>query len=212
MTQAQPVPPEQWFQNSHPPSSQQDHRDSCAVLTPPQQIVMDPLRGQPCWMAPKRKPPLLAGTSTADVGSRQVVDSCGKHEPLCPRSSVHGFSKQEYWSGLPFPPPADLPDPGMEPSAVAGRHPRSPRWITQGDHSHVLLTGASERSRETTRLKSKPGRPSSALLSLPCLFNLVVCLLAPFFLHSVNKNLLNAYYVPSVLLGSRSVCTNFHRA
>lgn len=86
MTQAQPVPPEQWFQNSHPPSSQQDHRDSCAVLTPPQQIVMDPLRGQPCWMAPKRKPPLLAGTSTADVGSRQVVDSCGKHEPLCPRS------------------------------------------------------------------------------------------------------------------------------
>ena len=25
------------------------------------------------------------------------------------------FSKQEYWSGLPFPPPGDLPDPGMGP-------------------------------------------------------------------------------------------------
>ena len=25
-----------------------------------------------------------------------------------------GFSRQEYWSGLPFPPPGDLPDPGME--------------------------------------------------------------------------------------------------
>ena len=25
------------------------------------------------------------------------------------------FSKQEYQSGLPFPPPGDLPDPGMEP-------------------------------------------------------------------------------------------------
>ena len=25
-----------------------------------------------------------------------------------------GFSKQEYWSGLPCPPPGDLPDPGME--------------------------------------------------------------------------------------------------
>ena len=25
-----------------------------------------------------------------------------------------GFSRQEYWSGLPFPPPADLLDPGME--------------------------------------------------------------------------------------------------
>ena len=25
-----------------------------------------------------------------------------------------GFSRQEYWSGLPFPSPADLPDPGIE--------------------------------------------------------------------------------------------------
>ena len=26
-----------------------------------------------------------------------------------------GFSRQEHWSGLPFPSPADLPDPGIEP-------------------------------------------------------------------------------------------------
>ena len=26
-----------------------------------------------------------------------------------------GFSRQEYWSGLPFPPPGGLPDPGIEP-------------------------------------------------------------------------------------------------
>ena len=26
-----------------------------------------------------------------------------------------GFSKQEYWSGLPFPSPGDLPNPGIEP-------------------------------------------------------------------------------------------------
>ena len=25
-----------------------------------------------------------------------------------------GFSRQEYWSGLPCPPPGDLPDPGIE--------------------------------------------------------------------------------------------------
>ena len=25
-----------------------------------------------------------------------------------------GFSRQEYWSGLPFPTPGDLPDPGIE--------------------------------------------------------------------------------------------------
>jgi len=31
-----------------------------------------------------------------------------------------GFSRQEYWSGLPFPPPQNLPDPGIKPmSSVA---------------------------------------------------------------------------------------------
>ena len=29
-----------------------------------------------------------------------------------------GFSRQEYWRGLPCPPPGDLPDPGMEPKSV----------------------------------------------------------------------------------------------
>ena len=29
-----------------------------------------------------------------------------------------GFSRQEYWSGLPFPSPGDLPDPGIEPASV----------------------------------------------------------------------------------------------
>ena len=30
-----------------------------------------------------------------------------------------GFSKQEYWSELPFPPPGDLPNPGTEPASLA---------------------------------------------------------------------------------------------
>ena len=29
------------------------------------------------------------------------------------------FSKQEYWSGLPFPSPEDFPDPGIEPGSPA---------------------------------------------------------------------------------------------
>ena len=29
-----------------------------------------------------------------------------------------GFSRQEYWSGLPCPPPADPPDPGIEPESL----------------------------------------------------------------------------------------------
>ena len=30
-----------------------------------------------------------------------------------------GLSRQEYWSGLPFPPPGDLPDPGIKPGSPA---------------------------------------------------------------------------------------------
>ena len=30
-----------------------------------------------------------------------------------------GFSRQEYWSGLPFPLPGDLPDPEIEPGSPA---------------------------------------------------------------------------------------------
>ena len=36
-----------------------------------------------------------------------------------PGSSVHGISKQEYWSGLPFLSPGDLPNLGTEPESPA---------------------------------------------------------------------------------------------
>ena len=38
-----------------------------------------------------------------------------------PGFSVMVFSRQEFWSGLPFPPPGDLPNPGIEPGCLAGR-------------------------------------------------------------------------------------------
>ena len=47
-----------------------------------------------------------------------------------------GFSSQEYWIGLPFPPPGDLPDPGIEPmSAELGAEilsPESPGAVVAG--------------------------------------------------------------------------------
>ena len=50
------------------------------------------------------------------------------------------FSRQEYWSRLPFPPPADLPDPGIEPAS-----PLSPalagRLFTTGKHTEYALPG-----------------------------------------------------------------------
>ena len=52
----------------------------------------------------------------------EVAQSC---PTLCdPWSVAHqaplsmGFSRQEYWSGLPFPSPGDLPDPGIKPSSL----------------------------------------------------------------------------------------------
>ena len=33
-----------------------------------------------------------------------------------------GFPRQEYWNGLPWPPPGDLPDPGTEPMALSLLH------------------------------------------------------------------------------------------
>ena len=58
--------------------------------------------------------------------------------PLCNRMDLAhqappsmGFSRQEYWSGLPCPSPGDLPDPGIEPrvSCIAGR--RFNLWATR---------------------------------------------------------------------------------
>ena len=47
---------------------------------------------------------------------------CNSMDCSLPGSSVHGIPRQEYWSGLPFPPPGDLPNPGVksESPALAG--------------------------------------------------------------------------------------------
>ena len=37
----------------------------------------------------------------------------------CEAPPSMGFSRQEYWSGLPFPSPGDFPDPGIEPRSPA---------------------------------------------------------------------------------------------
>ena len=41
------------------------------------------------------------------------MDTTARQAPLST-----GFSRQEYWSGLPCPPPGDLPDPGIEPTSL----------------------------------------------------------------------------------------------
>ena len=58
-------------------------------------------------------------------GGGLVAKSCPT--PVTPWTVAHqaplfmGFSRQEYWSRLPFPSPGDLPDPGIEPGSPALR-------------------------------------------------------------------------------------------
>ena len=50
-----------------------------------------------------------------------------------------GFPRQEYWSGLPFPSPGDLSDPGIEPGSpfIVGRF--FTVWTTRGAHVSVVF-------------------------------------------------------------------------
>ena len=44
---------------------------------------------------------------------------CNPRKSSLPGSPVHGDSPGKYWSGLPCPPPGNLPSPGVEPRSPA---------------------------------------------------------------------------------------------
>ena len=46
-----------------------------------------------------------------------VSDLATSWTVACQAPLSMGLPRQEYWSGLSFPPPGDLPDPGIEPSS-----------------------------------------------------------------------------------------------
>ena len=66
--------------------------------------------------------PLLATWSNVNVKLLSRVQLCDPMDCSLPGSSVHGIFQAivlEYWSGLPFPSPRDLPNPGVEPGSPA---------------------------------------------------------------------------------------------
>ena len=103
------------------------------------------------WEAGERKDLLKERCIWCDPGRRTgclkwIEKRSGQHGASCvlltlsclsatPWTVAHqaplsmGFSRQEYWSGLPCPPPGDLPDPGIEsraPTMQAGSLPSEP--------------------------------------------------------------------------------------
>ena len=94
--------------------------------------------------------PLKGAHSTPrSVGVSRPVMS----DSLRPVDSSHqaplsvGFSRREYWSGLPFPSPGDLPQPGIEPGfpvlqadSLPSEPPGKPSWGISTSPIHRLLS------------------------------------------------------------------------
>ena len=51
-----------------------------------------------------------------------------------------GFYRQKYWSGLPFPPPGDLPDPGFKPASPGSPALQVDSLPAASSRNHILLT------------------------------------------------------------------------
>ena len=63
-----------------------------------------------------------------------------------------GFSRQEYWSGLLFPSPEDLPDSGIEPSLP---HCRQTLYHLSHQGSPKRILVSSKNSKRTVKLRGK---------------------------------------------------------
>ena len=76
-----------------------------------------------------------------------------------PGSSVHGFSRQEYWSGLLCPPPEDLPNPGIKPTSPALEVDYLPLSHKGSPYVWVLFKTIGPRVHQM-RIKREKTRPS----------------------------------------------------
>ena len=49
--------------------------------------------------------------------AQSCLTLCDPMDCSLPGSSIMGFPRQEYWNGLPFPSPGNLPNPGIKPES-----------------------------------------------------------------------------------------------
>ena len=73
-----------------------------------------------------------------------------------------GFSRQEHWSGLPFPSPGDLPDPGIEPASpelqadsLPSEPPGKPILLSKLGKMVALLLKSEDSVRTIKKQKAK---------------------------------------------------------
>ena len=119
-----------------------------------------------------------------DLFGGSVTKSCPTL--VTPLTAAHqaplsaGFPRQEYWSGVPFPPPGNLPDPGIE--------PRSP----------TLQAVSSTACRFF--LTKPPGKPSGRIYSLLFLCLIYSCFIRTWFRQHLLQKVHSALIVWLALL------------
>ena len=141
------------------------------------------------------------------------------------------FSRQEYWSGLPFPSPGYIPDRGMEPSSprlqadsLLSEPPGKTCWPNQPaahfkklsfigtqpcPSIYTLSMAASELEQKNPRPCSRAVRkdqgilwPAQAFLSLSACSVSIIQYTSSHLKHSFNIHLLRTYIESDVLLGA----------
>ena len=102
-----------WPMDCNPPGSSVHGILQAGILewgVMPSSRVFSQLRDQPNIL-------IQVGFSCArSLQSYPTVQDTMDYSPA--GSSVHGFSRQDFWSGLPFFPPGDLPEPGIKPVSL----------------------------------------------------------------------------------------------
>ena len=129
----------------------------------PSSLTFYALATQDC-LHPRLFLPLCVLSHSVKPDSLQPPGTVARQAPLS-----LGLSRQEYWSEFPFPPPGDLPDPGIEPAspALAGE------FCTTEPHGKYLM------------LISLAHSVSSARIDLPWLSHLVIALFSNVQLRSL---------------------------
>ena len=76
-----------------------------------------------------------------------------------------GFSRQEYWSGLPFSPPGDLLDPGIEPASPVSLALQGDSLPTEppGKPSSLRVTCKSQRALPSLNLRKEVLKPADRM-------------------------------------------------
>ena len=80
----------------------------------------------------------------------KLLQSC----PTLQAPPPMGFSRQEYWNGLPFPSPGDLPNPGIEPGSLALQADSLPSELP-GNSSKTEVYSNTILPQETRKISNK---------------------------------------------------------